>query len=70
MWKIIKRNNKSIFEYPSIDHLNCALRNMLKHPKCNKAAIEEICYAITKGGGYFYEDVAKEIEEHGLFKLH
>ena len=69
MWKIIKRNNKSIVTYPSIDHLNIALRHMLKNAKCNKSAIQEICYAITKGNGYFYDDVAREIKEKGIFNL-
>ena len=69
MLKIIKRKNKSLVTYPSIDHLNIALRDLLENPQSNRSAIEEICYAITKSGGYFYDDVAADIRANKIFKI-
>ena len=69
MLKIIKRKNKSLVTYPSIDHLNIALRDLLENPQSNRSAIEEICYAITKSGGYFYDDVAEDIRANKIFKI-
>ena len=53
--------------YPECDHLNLALRYLLKNPEQNKYAIEEIYFALTKTNGYFYEDVSKALYEN--FKL-
>lgn len=44
--------------YPECEHLNIALRFLLKNPEQNKLAIEEIYFALMKTNGYFYEDVA------------
>lgn len=43
-----------IATYPACDHLNVALGHLLDDVEENRVAIEEICYAIIKGGGYFY----------------
>ena len=69
MLKIIKRKNKSLVTYHSIDHLNIALRDLLENPQSNRSAIEEICYAITKSGGYFYADVAEDIRADKIFNI-
>ena len=53
--------------YPECDHLNLALRYLLKNPEQNKFAIEEIYFALTKTHGYFYDDVAKSLYDE--FKL-
>lgn len=47
--------------YPECDHLNIALRFLLKKPEENKLAIEEIYFAIVKTNGYFYDDVKKRL---------
>ena len=47
--------------YPECDHLNIALRFLLKKPEENKLAIEEIYFAIVKTNGYFYDDVKKTL---------
>lgn len=47
--------------YPECDHLNIALRFLLKKPEENKLAIEEIYFAIVKMNGYFYDDVKKAL---------
>lgn len=70
MWIFTERkpkNKKRIGVYPSIDHLNIALRILLKTPEVNKVAIQEICYAILKANGRFYEDVKKSIRESEIF---
>lgn len=56
-----------LWAYPECDHLNIALRLLLKNPKQNKIAIEEIYFALMKTNGYFYDDVAKSLYEE--FKL-
>lgn len=53
--------------YPECDHLNLALRYLLKNPEQNKFAIEEIYFALMKTNGYFYDDVAQSLYEE--FKL-
>lgn len=53
--------------YPECDHLNLALRYLLKNPEQNKYAIEEIYFALMKTNGYFYDDVAQSLYEE--FKL-
>ena len=55
--------------YPACDHLNVALRVLLKKPEENRIAIEEICYAIEKAGGYLYDSVAEELELFGGAKI-
>lgn len=53
--------------YPECEHLNNALRYLLKDAEKNKAAICEIYFAIVKTKGYFHEDVKKELYDE--FKL-
>ena len=53
--------------YPECDHLNLALRYLLKNPEQNKVAIEEIYFALTKTHGYFYDDVGQSLYDN--FKL-
>ena len=62
---ILKRFNK--WAYPECDHLNIALRFLLKNPGQNKVAIEEIYFALMRTHGYFYEDVSKALYDE--FKL-
>ena len=62
---ILKRFNK--WAYPECDHLNIALRFLLKNPGQNKVAIREIYFALMKTHGYFYEDVSKALYDE--FKL-
>ena len=64
---IFKKNNK-FGTYPCCDHLNVALRYLLKDRITNKSAIDEICQAIYKADGYFYEDVADELILNGVEK--
>lgn len=54
------------WEYPECDHLNIALRFLLKNPEENKLAIEEIYFAIIKTNGYFYDDVKETLKK--IFK--
>lgn len=49
--------------YPSCDLLNNALRILLNNPDEYDHAIKEIKLAIEKAGGYFHDDVAKELKE-------
>ena len=58
---ILKRFNK--WAYPECDHLNIALRFLLKNPEQNKLAIEEIYFALMKTNGYFYKDVSSALYE-------
>ena len=55
-----------ISEYPACDHLNCALGYLLEDAECNERAIEEICYAIIKAGGYYYKHIAEMLERNGF----
>lgn len=50
--------------YPECDHLNIALRFLLKKPGENELAIEEIYFAIIKTNGYFYDDVKEALKEN------
>lgn len=50
--------------YPECDHLNIALRFLLKKPEENKLAIEEIYFALRKTNGYFYDDVKEALYEN------
>ncbi len=52
--------------YPACDHLNCALGYLLDDAEENRTAIEEICYAITKSGGYFYSQIASMLTIQGF----
>lgn len=49
-----KRVSRRLSDYPACDHLNTALYFLLENPEENSKAIQEICYAISKSGGYFY----------------
>lgn len=55
--------------YPECDHLNIALRFILESPFPDERVIEEICYAITKTGGYWYDDVKEMLIEGGYWKF-
>lgn len=59
MKKILQRFKK--WAYPECDHLNIALRFLLKKPEENKLAIEEIYFALRKTNGYFYDDVKEAL---------
>ena len=56
-------------EYPSCDHLNLALANLLVNPETNEFAITEICHAIRKANGYFYEYVFDMLVRNGFSVL-
>ena len=43
-----------------------SILKLLKKPEENRFAIEEICYAITKADGYFYDSVAEQLELFGM----
>ena len=62
MKKILQRFKKRA--YPECDHLNIALRFLLKKPEENKLAIEEIYFALRKTNGYFYDDVKEALYEN------
>lgn len=61
MNKLLCRFKK--WAYPECDHLNIALRFLLQKPEENKAAIEEIYFALRKTNGYFYDDVKEKLKE-------
>jgi len=65
MKKFFERFKK--WAYPECDHLNIALRFLLKEPEQNKFAIQEIYFALMKTHGYFYEDISRALYEN--FKL-
>ena len=46
--KLIFEKNKKFGIYPCCDHLNVALRYLLKDRITNKSVIDEICQAIYK----------------------
>lgn len=52
--------------YPPCDHLNQALNFLLVNPVENRVAIEEICYAIIKSGGYYFPHVTDELAAYGF----
>lgn len=52
--------------YPPCDHLNTAIGLLLIKPDENESAIEEICYAILKSGGYYYPHIAEKLESCGF----
>ena len=65
LFKFFNDHNYRLSQYPSCDHLNCALNILLQNPMKNRVAIEEICYAIVKADGYFYDHVKEKLIEHG-----
>lgn len=65
--KFLQRFKK--WAYPECDHLNIALRFLLKKPEENKAAIEEIYFTIVKTNGYFYDDVKEALKENFKYQF-
>ena len=65
---IFKKKPLMIGRYPSCDHLNIAIRYLLNDVKVNRKAIVEICHAIRKAKGYFYDDVRKKLIEAEVLK--
>lgn len=64
----LKHKKENYGKYPSNDHLNVALRYLLKidnNTNVNKA-ISEIVFAIRKADGRFYDDVKLELEERNF----
>ena len=53
-------------QYPACEHLNCALDYLLDDKKENLRAIEEICNAIIKSGGYFKTPIASRLAAEGF----
>ena len=60
--------NKEFSRYPSCDHLNCAL-DAIFNDYDDKAVIEEICWAIVKADGYFYDHIKEKLIKHGYDKF-
>lgn len=50
-----------IGNYPSCDHLNNALRDLLSDNPNIQSAINEITYAIQKADGYFHDDIKEKL---------
>jgi hypothetical protein len=53
------KRNKLIGKYPSADHINNALRNLLNIENPTKEiddAIDELIYALLKADGYIHDD--------------
>lgn len=63
-----KQISTRISEYPACDHLNVAIRLLLKEKLDKESAIKEICYAIFKSGGYFYDDLKAELNRRGIWE--
>ena len=53
-------------QYPACEHLNCALDYLLDDKEENLIAIEEICNAIIKSGGYFKGPIASRLAVEGF----
>jgi hypothetical protein len=51
-----------IGNYPSCDHLNNALRDLLSDNPNILSAISEITYAIQKADGYFHADINEKLK--------
>ena len=71
LWKRIFRSHSitmSLGKYPSCDHLNVALRELLGNPSKNERAISEILYAIDKADGYLLDDVRERLEAMGFYR--
>lgn len=64
-WKRI-RDGVRFAAYPPCHHLNVALNFMLSNPTDNELAIEEVCYAIIKARGYYYEHIANTLVMYGF----
>lgn len=69
LFKFFIDHNYRFSQYPSCDHLNCALNILLQNPKGHRVAIEEICYAIVKANGYFYDHIKDKLNEHGFARF-
>lgn len=54
-------------EYPACDHLNVAIRLLLSETAEKETAIKEICYAISKSDGYFYDDIKEELKRRSIW---
>lgn len=63
---LFRPKQPEIGSYPACDHLNVALGYLLENADENRRPIEEICYAITKSGGYFYSHIASLLVVNGL----
>lgn len=63
---LFRPRQPEIGSYPACDHLNVALGYLLHDADENRLAIEEICYAITKSGGYFYSHIASLLSVTGF----
>lgn len=57
---------KSLGKYPACDHLNSTLDELLGNPETNRSAISEICYAIIKSDGYFYDNIKSMLKACGF----
>lgn len=68
MFQRMKQSNitQHFNKYPCCDHLNVALGFLLEKPEENHFAILEICNAIVKAHGYFFDWIAKELEKNGM----
>lgn len=55
------KTDKKYGQYPCNDYLNNALRDLLNDNPNTKEAISEICYCISKGDGYFCDDVKEKL---------
>ena len=59
---IKKKKNAFFGRYPCCDHLNNALRFLLRDDKNVTYAIEEIYQAIVKADGYLHEDITEKVD--------
>ena len=70
MWPFKKRDKitERLSEYPACDHLNIALKILLdsKDTESTRVAITEICHAINKANGYFYDYVKDNLKSRGF----
>lgn len=67
MNKLIQKFKK--WAYPECDHLNNALRFLIKKPEENRVAIEEIYFALQHTNGYFHDDVKKFLIENYCYSF-
>ena len=66
---IFRKFDELLFgQYPCCDFLNRALRYLLKEENPNEKAINEICWAIFRADGYFFEDVEALLKEKQMFR--
>lgn len=66
-WFKNRKISSRLSEYPACDHLNVAIRLLLSETAEKETAIEEICYAISKSGGYFYDDIKEELKQRSIW---